>query len=175
MSADLIIRPLLTSDAESLRSLRLLGLQTDAYAFSSSYDEEIDKPLEFYENHCKSTPDKVFFGAFIENTLIGLTSIVRETHLKTQHHANIYAVYVHPDYRGQNIASMLLTACIDQAKQWQGVDWLQLGVAEGNTKAINAYLKAGFITWGTQQDTLRVGDQSYNELHMALDLRTQPN
>jgi len=166
----LLIRPLECKDAEAMRALRLLGLQTDAYAFGASYDHEREQPLSFFQDRCTPTDGKVFFGAFFKNQLVGLMSLVRETNPKTCHHANIYAVYTHPDYRGQGIAKKLLAQVIETAQSWTGLRYLQLGVAARNAAALAVYEQAGFVTWGTMESALRVDGVDYDEHFMSLDL-----
>lgn len=166
------IRPLTKADAPAMRELRLMGLKTDAFAFGASYETESKEPLSFFEDRCETTETKVFFGAFENKHLVGLTSIVRETAPKYRHHANIYAVYTHPDFRGRGISKALLRASIDQAYRWQDVEYLQLGVATNNDAAIRVYESAGFKVWGTQESALRVDGVDYDEHYMALKLVT---
>lgn len=165
-----IIRSLTQDDAFQMRELRLLALKTDASAFGASYEEESKKPLSFFENRCTSTQDKILFGAFDDQTLVAITNIVREAGLKVRQHASIYAVYTHPDYRGRGISKSLLNKCIDTARQWQGVEYLQLGVATNNLPALTLYQQVGFKVWGTQSSALRVNGEDIDEHYMALKL-----
>jgi RimJ/RimL family protein N-acetyltransferase len=165
------IRELNPDDAPQMRELRLLGLQTDSFAFGASYETESLQPLAFFESRCTSSDGNVLFGAFVEEELVAITSIVREQGLKTKHHAGIYAVYTHPNFRGQGISGALLRKAINTAKEWQGLEFIQLGVATNNPAAIAVYKKAGFKTWGTQEAALMVNGEYFDEHYMALDLR----
>ncbi len=165
------IRPLTKHDAQAMRSLRLMGLETDSFAFGASYETESLQPLSFFENRCIKTSTKTLFGAFIGGRLVGLTSIVRQESLKANHYAGIYAVYIHPDVRGRGISSALLNTAIQQAKSWQGVEFLQLGVATTNQAAIHVYQKAGFKIVGTMPCALKVEGVDYDEHLMVLDMR----
>ncbi len=71
----LLIRPLECKDAEAMRALRLLGLQTDAYAFGASYDHEREQPLSFFQDRCTPTDGKVFFGAFFKKP-VGWSDVI---------------------------------------------------------------------------------------------------
>lgn len=153
-----------------MRELRLLGLQTDAFAFGASYEFESNQPIAFFEDRCALTDNSAFYGAFSADRLVGLMSLVRETSEKTKHHASIYAVYTHPDFRGQGVSSKLLRACIDHARSLIGVEYIQLGVATNNAPAIKVYEKAGFKTWGTMKSALRVDGIDIDEHMMALKL-----
>ena len=165
------VRVLTEKDAQAMRTLRLHGLKNDAFAFAASFAVEAQQPLSFFEQRCTEPDSTAFFGAFVEDNLVGITSIVRESSPKTQHYAWVHAVYTHPDYRAFGVSTSLLDAVIYHAKSWQGVDFLQLGVATINSAAIHIYQKAGFKPWGTQPSALRVEGTDYDELHMILDIR----
>ena len=171
----LIIRPLNELDARPMRGLRLTGLQTDAFAFGASYENEKKQPLSFFESHCIQTDSKCFFGAFSDEQLVGLTSLVQDEAPKSKHNAHIYAVYTHPDYRGQGISTALLNAAIEMARTWTEVEFIQLGVATTNAAAIKVYERAGFKTWGTQFGAMKVDGDYVHEQWMALDIRPNKN
>jgi RimJ/RimL family protein N-acetyltransferase len=166
------IRPLTEQDASAMRELRLLGLQTDAYAFGASYETESKQPLSFFESRCAQTENKCFFGAFVGDQLVGLASLVQETGPKTKHNANIYAVYTHCDYRGQGISTALIESAVSLARTWPEVEFIQLGVATTNIAAQKVYEKAGFETWGTQFGAMKVDGEYVHEQWMALDIRS---
>lgn len=170
MTVTQYLRPLTAADAEAMRQLRLLGLKTDAGAFGASYETESQQPLSFFEERCRRRDDKVFFGGFVDNQLVALCSIVREKAPKCRHHASIFAVFTHPDFRGRGLSKALLQRCIEQAREWQGVDYLQLGVATGNRAALQMYQQAGFEIWGTMPAALRVDGVDYDEHCMSLKL-----
>jgi ribosomal protein S18 acetylase RimI-like enzyme len=167
----MIIRPLSVQDAEKMRELRLLGLQTDPYAFGSAYETEVKKPMEFFESRCEETGDKVFFGVFVQGSLKGMGSIRREQAPKYRHHAEINAVYVHPDFRGRGVSQLILKNCIDRARSWDGVEYIQLGVSTINEPAIHIYTKAGFSIWGTMKSALKIDGKDIDEHMMCLSLK----
>ena len=167
------IRQLTIDDAAKMRDLRLLGLKTDPHAFGAAYETESKQPLTFFEKRCEDTDTQVMLGAFMENKLVALTSIVREIGLKTRYYAGIYAVYTHVDFRGIGISSALLKAAIDHAKTWQGVEFIKLSVTSTNITAFRIYQQAGFKQVGTLPRALREGDQYYDEHLLVLDLKNQ--
>lgn len=147
-----------------------MGLKSDPWAFGASWETESQQPLSFFQDRCSQTDSKVFFGGFVDGYLVALSSIVRETNPKCHHHANIFAVFTHPDFRRQGLSKALLNRCIEQAKQWPGVEYLQLAVASNNEAALKVYQQAGFTVWGTMPSALRVDDTDYDEHCMALKL-----
>jgi L-amino acid N-acyltransferase YncA len=65
------------------------------------------------------------------------------------------SVYVHQDYRGRGIASLLMTALLDRARQI-GIAVILARIAEGNPASIALHQKLGFERIGTMR---RVGEK----------------
>ncbi|EAR09836.1 GNAT family N-acetyltransferase [Reinekea blandensis] len=170
MSAEFQFRTLTESDAQGFRKLRLLALKQVPRAFGASYETESAQPLSFFQDRCKTTVDKITFGAFYQGNLISISSLVREMAPKCRHYASIFSVFTHSDFRGQGLSKHLLSQCIQQARQWAGVDYLQLGVATDNAAALAVYQQAGFQIWGTLPAALRVNGEDINEHCMVLRL-----
>ncbi|UZM98874.1 GNAT family N-acetyltransferase [Lysinibacillus sp. MHQ-1] len=89
------IRLLTAQDATSYRTLRLEGLQTNPEAFGSSFEEEKDMALELFANRLEAQ-GSFTFGAFDQNELCGVATLVQESKMKLKHKASIFAVYVSP-------------------------------------------------------------------------------
>jgi predicted GNAT superfamily acetyltransferase len=83
------IQVLTPDDAEEFQELRLRGLQTSPTAFSSSYAEEVDRPIQAVAQRLRAEASTVF-GAFTEDgQLVGLTGLYREQRMKSHHKAFI--------------------------------------------------------------------------------------
>jgi len=103
------IKILEPKDAVIYREIRLDALKANPEAFSSSYEEEKEYPLESFINRLNQ--EHLFtFGAFIENKLVGVVTLLVETKIKTKHRANIVAMYVYPENRKFGIGKQLMTA-----------------------------------------------------------------
>lgn len=155
------IRQLHHHDAEAYFALRLEALQPNPEAFGSSYEEEKDYPLSQIQS--RLTDPAYVFGAFLENTLIGVVTLVRETKQKMSHRANIYAVYVTPLHRGKGVAKQLLQAAIEHAHTLQGIEQLYLAVVSDNISAKKLYRSFGFETYGIDQKAIKISRKYYDE------------
>jgi hypothetical protein len=67
------IRVLAPSDAPGFQALRLRGLQECPEAFASSYEEEVDTPLNEVERRLQAKPDSAVFGVFKGSELLSFT------------------------------------------------------------------------------------------------------
>jgi ribosomal protein S18 acetylase RimI-like enzyme len=62
----------------------------------------------------------------------------------------LISMWVHPGHRGRRLAERLIAA----VREWgaaEGADELVLWVADGNTAAMRAYERAGFVPTGRRQ------------------------
>jgi len=143
------IRERQLTDALQYRDLRLFALQDAPTAFSADYEVNLNHPMSHWENRLK--PDEygaMFFAEHI-GKLIGMTAIRKRESPKTRHSADIFSVYVHPEWRGLRIAESFIEACMDWAKVRE-VNILKLGVMATNTSAVRCYERCGFKIYGTE-------------------------
>lgn len=83
------------------------------------------------------------------------------------HPAEVQRFYVTPAFQGRGLAQELMSACVDQAKEWS-CDALWLGVWELNPRAIAFYEKCGFRKVGRQY--FMVGSDRQHDYVMARTL-----
>lgn len=167
----MLIRKMVKEDAPAYRDLRLRGLQTNPEAFGSSYEESSEHDLDVFRQRIpEPESDNVIFVAEEDGQFLGTVSLVRETHLKMKHKANIYGVYVDAHARGRGIGRLLMQHIIDHARQINGLRQLVLSVVTTNTAALNLYQSLGFIIWGTEPAALFVNGTFYDEHYMILYL-----
>jgi RimJ/RimL family protein N-acetyltransferase len=164
------IRRLIKEDAAEFFPLRLRSLKEHPEAFGSSYDDEVKQGIERWETGL-SDNNRAFFGAFHEGKLLGMVGIFREMGKKQQHRMGIVAMYVAPEARQFGYGQALLDACIDYARQQDGVRRINIGVTAGNAGARRLYRRAGFVTWGVHPEYLIMDDGVAHDLEwMTLSL-----
>ncbi|MGM0834747.1 MAG: N-acetyltransferase family protein [Bacillota bacterium] len=161
------IRKLVRSDAESYFALRLEALQQNPEAFSSSYEEESIRSPEVYGNRLEGK-FSFTYGAFDEENLIGVASLVLEEKLKMKHRANIYAVYVTVEKRGAGVARKLMKEALEQAKSLEEIQQVYLTVSSGNEPAKKLYQSLGFETYGKDKRAMVVNGSYLDEDLMVL-------
>jgi ribosomal protein S18 acetylase RimI-like enzyme len=165
----IIIRNLEPKDALDFKNLRIFAMQDSPRAFGSSVQDEENRTLEQIETMFSSTVS-FGLGVFDHQKLIGLARCECSQRIKTKHKADIYGVYIHPDYRGQGLARRLLEQLIAKAKGIVGLETLLLAVSEHNAPARALYQSLGFLEWGKEPDAMRHAGERLTEIYMRFEL-----
>jgi ribosomal protein S18 acetylase RimI-like enzyme len=164
------IRRLGPADAAAYRELRLRGLREHPDAFTSSPEEEADKPLEATFAQLGADADAAVYGAHAAGTLVGVVGVGRETRAKGRHKATVFGMYVAPEHARRGIGVALLRHAIDDARRRAGLRQLVLTVTHSNAAARTLYEKCGFRSFGIEPGAIRVGDDYFDKNHMILFL-----
>jgi ribosomal protein S18 acetylase RimI-like enzyme len=163
------IRQLHLRDAEVYFALRLEALKTNPEAFGSSYEEEKDYPISRTENRLTDSASYVF-GAFAENHLIGVLTLMKDTKQKMSHRGHLYAAYVTPIHRGKGVGKQLVKIAINKAQELREIEQLYLEVVSDNIPAKKLYESLGFETYGIDRNALKISGNYYDEALMVLYL-----
>jgi ribosomal protein S18 acetylase RimI-like enzyme len=161
------IRVLAPSDAPGFQALRLRGLQECPEAFASSYEEEVDTPLNEVESRLQAKPDSAVFGAFKGSELCGLAGLQREAMVKLAHKSFIWGVYVAPEARGKGVGALIVVHALEYAATTLGTRQVNLGVNTKNLAALSLYKKLGFVEYGLERGYLIVGGVLQDEYQMV--------
>lgn len=162
-----MIRRLQQDDMPLYRPLRLAALLHHPDAFGSSYEEEHDGDL----SHLIGEGVNVTLGGFVDQALVGTAGLLVSPKLKQRHKGHIVGIYVAPPWRGTGLARGLLNGLILTARA-NGLVALSLSVTVGNEAARKLYRNAGFVTYGTEPNSLFVGADLLDEELMVLLLGT---
>jgi ribosomal protein S18 acetylase RimI-like enzyme len=160
-----VIRPLGQGDLPLYRPLRLAALRQHPDAFGSSFEEEQDDDL----TRMIGARPSVTLGGFVDEALAGIAGLVVSPRLKQRHKGHVVGVYVAPSCRRTGLAGALLDRLIQEARA-SGLVQLTLSVTVGNEAARRLYQQAGFIAYGVEPLSLRVGGVFLDEELMALRL-----
>lgn len=164
------IRVLSSSDAADYQKLRLLALTTDADAYFSTVEEARNLPLFAFEQEVRTQPSPFGYYGWFEDGLKAYVSLQMPYFEKQRHTADIFNLYVHPDFRKRGIARAMVTHVIERSHQIPKIEALFLSVMDSNTKAIQLYEHLGFQIYGNKEHALKSGTRYVNELYMRLDL-----
>jgi ribosomal protein S18 acetylase RimI-like enzyme len=161
------IRRLTSADAAAYREIRLAGLRDTPEAFGSTFARESTQPLAWF---CDRLGNSAVFGAFDLAALLGVAGLRIREGEKEQHKGLLWGMYVRPDARKAGLGRQLVEAVIDHARAH--VEVIQLSVISDNQAARRLYTSLGFVEYGLEKDSLKQNGRYYDEILMALDLRT---
>ncbi len=143
------------------RDLRLGALKNDPTAFSSSNREEENLSEDEWKRRVKNA-----LFAFSNDELVGMITYTFENKSKTKHIANIFGVYIIPEYREQGIGKKLINEVLKKIQNNKDIVKIKLSVNPEQKEAVKLYENAGFITVGQLKKELQVENKFYDELVM---------
>ncbi|MGP4070627.1 GNAT family N-acetyltransferase [Halobacillus sp. B29] len=166
-----MIRLLQSTDAKDYWDLRLNALRENPEAFAISYEEALNRenPIEGVAKNLNNEGNFTY-GAFVDDVLIGVITMLKESPSKLSHKALILGMYVRSDSRGNGVGRSLLQEAINKAKDLKEIERLNLTVVTSNQKAMKLYSNLGFRTYGTEEEALKVKGQYFDEAHMTLKI-----
>lgn len=168
------IRMLLEDDAAAFQEVRLQGLLECPSAFTSSYEEERERPLSVVAERLAPTPGHAVFGAFSASRLAGVVGLHREEPRKLAHKAFIWGMYVVPEYRKRGLGRRLVETALEHAESMTGLRQVSLGVNARNDAAIRLYEAVGFERFGVERGFLLVDGELHDEVMMVVRLPRRP-
>ena len=172
MTNEISIRHAKPEDMESFRALRLEALKNHPDVFGWAYSEAAAKEADFWVNRLKMEPSvEALFFAEQDSQLVGLTGIRRDMAVKAKHAADIWGVYVKPEYRGQHISEALIHTCLEWAKGNKEIVIVKLAVVTHNIPALRCYERCGFTTYGTDPKAICNEGIYYDEYLMSLEIK----
>ena len=167
------IRRLVPADAPRYRALRLRALHEHPEAFTSSFEEENERPAADAELRLAGTSATTIWGAFGPDGLIGMVGLTPEQREKNRHTATLVAMYVTAGCSGRGVGRALLQTALDAARH-ASLGLIRLTVTEGNVRAQALYVQAGFQRMGLEPDAIRLDGRSWGKEHFFLPLRAAP-
>ncbi len=166
----ILIRQSNLADAPNFRELRLGALQDSPTAFSMDYDKALNQSIKHWEDMLiMNDQESTIFFAEHDGQLIGMTGIARGRSQKTRHSADVWGVYVIPEWRGLHIAEEMIKSCLAWAKA-RNIVVARLGVTTINTAAVRCYERCGFKVYATESRALFHEGRYYDFHLMSLSL-----
>jgi ribosomal protein S18 acetylase RimI-like enzyme len=170
------IELLTPADVETYRRVRLRALAEHPESFRSNAEEEAAKPMQLWRDRLapRDASNASFLGAWTaDRHLVGTAGLQFETRRNVLHTATVVGMYVAPEHAGQGLGKRLLGACIDLARADPSIEILYLTVTSTNTGAIALYERTGFVAYGREPRSMRIGDRTFDKLMMWLRLRAE--
>mgnify|MGYP002137806857 CR=1 FL=1 len=153
-------------DAREFQRLRLFALQNNSTSFGSSFEEEVKKSLEQFEVFIEPKSERVFWGAFENDRLIGMVGLGREDGVKTKHKGFMRSMFVDPSARKRGVASELIKTDINFSEAQMKLEQLTLAVTSTNIEAFHLFKKFKFVEYGIEPNALKIEGKYFAEMLM---------
>lgn len=167
---EIFIRALDAADVADYADLRVAAIDDAPAAFWPTRDEEMGRSTTEIAARLRPTRNQIMFGAFYRQQLIGIAGLRREALRKVRHKGTVWGVFVAPQWRRQGVARALLQAVIAHARELGDMVQIHLYVNGENPSARALYSGLGFIVYGREPRSMRVGEVYYDEDLMVLFL-----
>lgn len=165
------VRLLTPEDAAAYWQLRLRALQDAPYAFSTTYEEAIQRarPVEVMAERLQPSAENWTVGSFTAGgELVGVVTFAREQMRKLHHKGTLTAMYVSPDMRGRGVARALVAELLDRARTLDGLEQINLTVVTTNDAAYRLYSATGFRVFGVEPYGLKYDHEYWDEEYMVI-------
>ena len=159
------LRRLLPDDAPIYRAIRLEALANSPNAFSSTFEAEKDRSLDWF---AARLADAFVLGTFAGPELVGVAGFYVQPGPKHAHKGMLWGMYVQPQHRAVGIGRILVEAIIEHARQ--NVELLQLFVVSDNAPARRLYSSLGFVEYGIERHATKYHGEYHDDVLMALPL-----
>ncbi len=167
------IRRLGTDDLTAYKALRDAALAAYPSAFTSDAAEVRGHAAESYRSRLgldRPEGGKFTLGAWQGEALVGAISCERDARIKVRHIGHIVGMIVSGQHQRHGVGAALLAACVNEARESDGLEMLTLTVTAGNTPAIRLYEAAGFVRYGSLQRAIFVDGRYFDKDQMVLAL-----
>jgi GNAT superfamily N-acetyltransferase len=169
MTPTITIRKLNEDHAEAWAALRREALATEPLVFGQAAPADPAELVQFIRARLRE-PEVAVFGAFAEDTIVGIVGIRRNIGVKERHKVSVWGMYVTPANRRSGVGEKLIQASIELARSWTGVEQVHLAVSETAKEARRLYERMGFHEWGVEPRALCWQGRCVDEAHMTLRL-----
>jgi ribosomal protein S18 acetylase RimI-like enzyme len=175
----ILLRPLVETDAQQYRLLRLASLRDFQFAHGPDYEEALAKSVAWHAQRLAKT-DYHWFGAFdgagADAPLVGAICLRTQEGRRLRHSASLNSLMVDQRYHRAGIGRMLVAHLLAHARSLGTIRQLTLEVNESNLPARRLYDSFGFLQFGLEPDAILHEGRYCAKQHLVLSLVSQdPN
>jgi ribosomal protein S18 acetylase RimI-like enzyme len=171
MLGAIVIRLLTPGDADAYLRVRLLQVELEPNAFAESPIEVRGKTTAAIAERLAAPRDVSFIvGAFADGEIVATAGYFRRVEIKMRHKGRVWGVFVAPALRRQGLGRAIMNTLIAEARTIEGLEQLDLTVAETQTAAKRLYESLGLAVYGRETRSLKVGDVYVDEDLMHIQL-----
>jgi RimJ/RimL family protein N-acetyltransferase len=108
-------------------------------------------------------------GAFMGDTLVGISGLYRHKGEKLRHKGTVWGVYVVPPARERGLARRMIALLLDEARQ-AGLELVHISTDSANRVTMGLYQSLGFTPWGTDRRMIKLPERYVDDVMMVMSL-----
>ncbi len=139
----MLIKVATPEEWEKYKEIRLNTLKNEPQAFSSTYEDALNKTDEEWQSMLVDQ-DNVYMLACIDHEVIGAGRIALKDEEELPNTAVLCGLYVEKEYREQGVAKALLTARLEECSKHQNIEKIRTYIKTNNKNALSLYEGVGF-------------------------------
>ena len=170
MDPEVAIVALGPRDWWDLRAIRLGALRSEPAAYSSSYEETLAWTDDLWQERL-ADERRLHLLARAQDRPVGIVGGYTGSEAGDDSVAEVFGMYVTPEYRGRGIGRLLLRSLLDRLSALPRISTIRLGVTETQLPARGLYESMGFRIVGKTAEGIVANSQHYDELIMELRVR----
>jgi len=161
------IREAVPTDAsELLKYLNAVGGETDYLTFGKDgAGLSLKQEIAFIESKRKNKA-QLFVVGIVDETIVAALGIVPGKRKRVSH-CGEFGMTVKKNYWSVGIGSLLIDYLLDWAKRRGVIKKINLSVRTDNLRAINLYLKKGFLIEGRNRRGMQIDGESFDFYYMG--------
>lgn len=166
--SDITVRELTEDEWEQYRAVRLSALEESPEAFVANYEQEADYDEDYWRQRMRRSERLL---AEVDGTPAGVASVGRGESESGNVVAELFGLWVSPDWRGKGVAATLVKAGAEHSRE-KGLGHLAYWVGTDNGRAVAFASSFGFRPTDSRRP-MRVpqnGGDGEEEIAMVLPL-----
>lgn len=151
-----------SNDWSKVKAIRLKALQNDPQAFGSTYEKEVGRSDEEWQQSLVLLEDEILLCAEKQSEYVGIIGAFQ----KDESTWMVKAMYVEPEYRGTGVSDELMEKILLAILQKSPQAKIELMVNVTQLAAVRFYERHGFVIVETLKDQLLGDGKMYDEYLM---------
>ena len=112
--------------------------------------------------------DNFVLGAF-QNELVGMVGFRRETRTSVRHKGSTWGLYEKSGFLNNEVEEALLKEVIKIVRTYNDFEYIRTVQNASNQIKIDLFQSLGFVQYGLEERSMRVGDQFYGSSRLVVE------